>query len=189
MCPELGEGGDGRTPDGGRDGRAPPLVEPHDLPVVVVRSRRRRKTVEARLEDGSLHLFVPASMPAEEVDRWGNELRRRLVRRHRAANVDIDERARLLARKHQLPEPATVRWVGNQNRRWGSCTPSNGTIRVSDRLAAWPPWVLDYVLVHELAHLVHQDHSPAFHALVGRYPLAERAKGFLIAKGLEPDDG
>ena len=55
---------------------------------------------------------------------------------------------------------------------------------MSTRLAAWPPWVLDYVLVHELAHLVEFDHSPAFHALVDRYPRAERARGFLIAKSM-----
>jgi len=62
-----------------------------------------------------------------------------------------------------------------------------GAVRVSRRLADFPPWVLDYVLVHELAHLAEADHSPAFWALVARYPLAERARGFLMAKGLEED--
>ena len=64
----------------------------------------------------------------------------------------------------------------------------DGTIRLSDRLAPWPPWVRDYVLVHELAHLAVPDHSPAFWRLVDRYPLSERARGFLIAKGMEEDD-
>jgi predicted metal-dependent hydrolase len=71
--------------------------------------------------------------------------------------------------------------------RYGSCTPQDGTIRLSDRLVAWPPWVRDYVLVHELAHLAVPDHSPAFWRLVDRYPLAERARGFLIAKGMEDE--
>ena len=54
---------------------------------------------------------------------------------------------------------------------------------VSARLAAYPRWVLDYVIVHELAHLVEASHGPAFWELVNRYPLAERARGYLIAKG------
>jgi hypothetical protein len=80
-----------------------------------------------------------------------------------------------------------VVWSGRQQRRWGSCTSSDGSIRLSNRLASYPSWVLDYVLVHELAHLVHADHGPAFQALVARYPLAERATGFLIAKGYDLD--
>ena len=66
--------------------------------------------------------------------------------------------------------------------RWGSCTPADGSVRISVRLAPFPLWVLDYVLVHELAHLAVADHSPRFWALVDRYPLSERARGYLIAK-------
>jgi predicted metal-dependent hydrolase len=52
-------------------------------------------------------------------------------------------------------------------------------IRLSSRLQALPGWVVDYVLVHELAHLLEPGHGPAFHRLVERYPRAERAEGFL----------
>ncbi len=75
--------------------------------------------------------------------------------------------------------PDTVRWVDNQNSRWGSCTPSDRSIRLSTRLQGMPAWVIDYVLVHELAHLIEAGHTPAFWAWVDRYPKAERAKGFL----------
>ena len=75
--------------------------------------------------------------------------------------------------------PASVRWVHNQNRRWGSCTPSEGTIRLSDRLRGMPEFVVDYVLVHELAHLIEPSHDDRFWALVHAYPRAERALGFL----------
>ena len=72
--------------------------------------------------------------------------------------------------------------------RWGSCTPGTGTIRISTRIAKFPDWVVDYVLVHELAHLEVADHSEAFWKVVRRYPKAERAIGYLIAKSGSDDD-
>jgi predicted metal-dependent hydrolase len=102
--------------------------------------------------------------------------------------LDLEDRANRLARRHGLPVPRSVRWSARQQARWGSCSVHTGDIRISDRLVGAPAWVVDYVLVHELAHLVEANHSPAFHALVGRFPLAERAKGYLIAKGLDPED-
>jgi predicted metal-dependent hydrolase len=92
-----------------------------------------------------------------------------------------------LARRYGLPQPARTDWADNQSARWGSCTPARGTIRISRRLAEFPGWVLDYVIVHELAHLAVHGHGPDFWALVDRYPRTERARGFLIAKGLEED--
>ncbi len=78
------------------------------------------------------------------------------------------------------PKPTSVRWVTNQGSRWGSCTPVDGTIRLSDRLATMPGWVVDYVLVHELAHLIEIGHGPRFYRLVDAYPKAERARGYLL---------
>jgi hypothetical protein len=63
--------------------------------------------------------------------------------------------------------------------RWGSCTPANRTIRISSRLKQMPEWVLDYVLVHELAHLLVAAHDASFWALVDRYERTERARGYL----------
>lgn len=157
------------------------------MDVEVVRSARRRKTVQARVVGGVLQVRIPAAMSAAEEQRWVAEMSRRIERRHRAQGVDLEARAEALARRHRLPRPRSVRWVGNQAARWGSCTPGSGEIRISDRLGGFPPWVVDYVLVHELAHLVEPDHSPAFWSLVDRYPKAERAKGFLMAKGLDDD--
>jgi predicted metal-dependent hydrolase len=78
-----------------------------------------------------------------------------------------------------MPEPIAVSWVTNQQQRWGSCTPSTGLIRLSHRLQPMPVWVVDYVLLHELAHLVEPTHSERFWGLVSRYPSAEKAKGYL----------
>jgi predicted metal-dependent hydrolase len=101
------------------------------------------------------------------------------------SDQDLSRRAGELARQYLEPvagagsAAAEVVWVSNQQRRWGSCTPSNRTIRLSDRLKPMPSWVVDYVLLHELAHLVEPSHSPAFWRLVDAYPQAEKAKGFL----------
>lgn len=146
--------------------------------VRVVPSERRRKTVGARLRDGVLEVRVPAGLAAEEQQHWADRMAARFERRGITDRVDLDERARALARRYGLPVPVSVRWVDNQEHRWGSCSP-DGTIRLSSRLGPFPGWVLDFVLVHELAHLARPDHGPGFQALVGRYPRAERAQGFL----------
>ena len=158
------------------------------MEVSVLRSARRRKTVSARLVGDVLEVRLPSWMSAAEEARYVEDMRRRFERRRSTEQIDVDARARRLATEYDLPQPTTVRWVDNQTSRWGSCTPADGAIRVSSQLAAWPAWVLDYVLVHELAHLAVPGHTAAFHELVARYPKTERATGFLIAKGLSPDD-
>jgi predicted metal-dependent hydrolase len=87
--------------------------------------------------------------------------------------------ARYLSDYGLVALPRSVRWVGNQRGRWGSCSPDDRTIRLSDRLRDMPTWVSDYVLMHELAHLIEANHSTMFWELVGRYPKTERARGFL----------
>ncbi len=158
------------------------------LPVEVVRSARRRKTVSAELVGGVVRVQVPSWMGSADVDRHVAELVPRLERRFRSDHVDLIAHTQALAQRYRLPQPATVVWTDNQRRQWGSCNPHSGEIRLSRRLADYPTWVLDYVIVHELAHLVHADHSPAFRALVDRYPRAERARGFLIAKDFDHTD-
>ncbi len=80
---------------------------------------------------------------------------------------------------------AEIRYVTNQQHRYGSCTSATATIRISHRMAAVPTWVRDYVIVHELAHLLEANHGARFWKLVNRYPKTERARGYLIALGLE----
>jgi predicted metal-dependent hydrolase len=152
--------------------------------VEVVRSAKRRKTVSAREVDGVIRVSVPAWMAKADEARYVDELVRRLERQATSAAVDLTERAATLARRYGLPAATSIRWVSNQGARWGSCTPTDGTVRISDRLAGFPTWVLDYVIVHELAHLEVAGHDRRFYDLVDRYPKAERARGFLIAKGL-----
>jgi len=129
-------------------------------------------------------VLLPARMTRREEDHWVATMLDRLERRARRTVPSDDELARragLLARRYLegSVEPRSVRWVGNMRSRYGSCTPQDGTIRLSDRLAAWPPWVRDYVLVHELAHLLVPGHGEDFWEMVHRYPRAERARGYL----------
>lgn len=156
--------------------------------VEVVRSPRRRKTVQAREVGGVLRVSIPATMTKADEDRWVAEMVRRMAQRSATEHVDLGRRAEQLAARYRLRRPASIRWVSNQEWRWGSCTPTERAVRISSRLAAEPPWVLDYVIVHELAHLDVARHNSAFWSLVNRYPKAERARGFLIARGLEADD-
>jgi predicted metal-dependent hydrolase len=159
------------------------------MQVEVVRSKKRRKTISARQVGGVLRVSIPATMTRAEEEHWVGEMVRRMERRSHAGEVDLARRVAVLAPRYGLPLPASIRWVGNQVARWGSCSTQDRTIRISDRLAGYPLWVLDYVLVHELAHLLEPSHNARFAELVGRYPKAERAIGYLMAKGLEDDDG
>jgi predicted metal-dependent hydrolase len=159
-----------------------PLRARRAFSVEVVRSSRRTRTVGAQLLGSVLRVTVPAWMSRDEERRWVEEMSRRFDRKLDASQVDLADRARILARRFRLPEPESIDWVDNMRSRWGSCTPSTGHIRISARLSAFPDWVRDYVIVHELAHLAIELHTPAFWALVARYPRAERARGYLIAK-------
>lgn len=155
---------------------------------MIVRSPRRRRTVEARVVNGVIRVSVPATMSRAEEKHHVDRLVARLERRRASSAVELGPRAQALAARLDLLRPASIRWVDNQQQRWGSCTPADGAVRISTRLAGCPGWVLDYVIVHELAHLSVAGHTPAFWALVNRYPKAERARGYLIARGLEADE-
>ena len=75
----------------------------------------------------------------------------------------------------------SIRWVSNQNTRWGSCTTSTADIRLSDRLQQVPDYVLDSVIIHELTHTFIPRHGRDFWQWADRAPHAERAKGYLEA--------
>lgn len=150
-------------------------------PVEVIRSSRRTKTVSARIVDGVIRVRIPSWMSADDESTYVDNIVRRIEQKRRSNSVDLESRARRLADEFDLPIPDSIRWVGNQNQRWGSCTIVSCEIRISDRLVDVPPWVLDHVIVHELVHLVVPDHSPAFDLLLARNPLSERATGYLMA--------
>jgi predicted metal-dependent hydrolase len=175
-------------------------VVPSRPPVEVRTSAKRRKTVSASWEDGRIVVLVPSRLGVAERDAVVEELVGRLLRRapmHHSDDHALELRAAELGNLYLDNVRAnSVRWVSNQRKRWGSCSPATGQIRISERLRVVPSWVLDAVLVHELAHLHEPRHSPRFRALAARYPRMTEADTFLhgFSVGLEsascpPHDG
>lgn len=153
-------------------------------PVRIERSARRRRTVSAYRDGDAIVVQVPARLSAAQEAAWADTMVRRVLaaeRRSQRSDGDLLERARELSARYLdgRAVPRSVRWVDNQRSRWGSCTPADGSIRLSRRLAAMPPYVVDYVLLHELAHLLVPGHGRAFWAVLAGYPQLERARGYL----------
>ena len=166
------------------------MSEQADWPIEIIRSQRRVKTVSAELKNGVLVIRAPAKMSDEELQPIIAKLQTRLqkkVNRPPATDDDLEKRAQQLNKKYfnGRLQWQSIRYVTNQNKRYGSCTPSRGTIRLNHRLAQMPTWVRDYVIMHELAHLLEGNHGRKFWRLVNRYPLTERARGYLMALDME----
>lgn len=159
--------------------------------IEIRRSTRRKRSVQVRREGNKTIALVPAHLSKVEADAVIARLVERLDRRGRRQPISDTE---LLARANRLAAewldasavPSSVRWVSNQKTRWGSCTIDDASIRLSDRLIGMPDWVIDYVLVHELAHLLEPNHSLRFWQLVAAFPRTERAKGFLEGVAHQP---
>lgn len=152
--------------------------------IEVRRSRRRRRTVSAYRENGRTIVLIPARFTRAEEQQWVATMLDKLDKgdaRRRPSDSQLQKRAAELSQRHLggLAKPTSIRWVTNQNSRWGSCTPADGTIRISDRVKGTPGYVLDYVLLHELSHLLESGHGPAFWRLLEAYPRTERARGYL----------
>lgn len=159
---------------------------PTEPQIEVRRSARRTRTVSAYEREGRVVVMIPARFSAAEEAEWVEKMLAKLQRsRSRRSRRPSDQA--LMRRARELDEqylrgrggPISVRWVDNMTTRWGSCTVSSGEIRLSHQLQAMPAWVIDYVLLHELAHLLEPGHGSRFWKLVDQLPRAERAKGYL----------
>lgn len=178
------------------DGSAAAPVGPR---VEIRRSARRTRTISAVEREGVLVVMLPAGMSAPQERQWVARMRERVARQQaRRERVGTRSDAELLLRAGELSRrylagqarPSSVRWVDNQQRRWGSCTAARGTIRLSSALRDMPGWVQDYVLLHELAHLLVSGHGAQFWRLLERYERTERARGYLqgvVAASALPD--
>jgi len=146
------------------------------------RSARRKRTVSAYHKNGRLVVLLPAGMAPKQEEDWARLMLARANRRRTpCSDAELMSRAQELSDKYLggRAKPKSVRWVTNQQNRWGSCTPLDATIRISDRVAPMPGFVRDYVLLHELNHLLHFDHDEAFWAELASFPHLARARGYL----------
>ena len=160
------------------------------MEIKIIRSRNRSKTIQARMVQGVMEVRAPAGMSDKELQPHIERLRRRLERKQARKTLDdvgLEQRAQELNQQYFGGKLKwnSIRWVTNQNKRYGSCTPADKTIRISHRIASMPAFVRDYIIVHELAHLLEANHGPDFWKLVYQYERTERARGYLMAVGIE----
>lgn len=164
------------------------------MKVRITRSDRRARTVSAKVVGDTIEIVAPAHLSDEELAPIVARLTARLERRKQRRELDDADLQRIAAELNRRYFDgklswASIAWSAQQNKRYGSCTPADRTIRISHRLATMPPFVLEYVVMHELAHLVEANHGPRFWRLVNRYPKTERARGYLMAVGMEEVEG
>jgi hypothetical protein len=175
-------------------------IEPpqFDRPEVEIRaSARRKKTGTAHWSGSRIVVQIPARVRGRERRVFVDELVDRLLtQRPQIAGGDaaLEERARVLAELYNDEVmPSSVRWVTNQQARWASCSPASREIRVSSRLRQCPEWLIDAVLVHELAHLQEADHSAKFYEIANRHPRQYDSglylDGYALGLGLRIEEG
>jgi len=167
------------------------------ITVEVVRDGRLRTRIHWEWNGDHVRVRAPRRVPQRELDRLVTEIVEEVKRKRAGARARADADLEALARKINRTyfgseiEWHSIRWVGNMRKRLGSCTtggPTDGDIRISDRIKGWPPWVIEYVVAHELAHRKYPNHSKEFWAYVNRYPRAERARGFVMGLAFQLEE-
>jgi predicted metal-dependent hydrolase len=148
--------------------------------IYFVRHRRARRYLLRVDHDGRVRVTIPRGGSRREADSFARRhtewVARQRERLRRETTLALDRRAGQALAEVELPSRLyelaaqlglTVRRVSirNQRTRWGSCG-RDGHVCLNWRLVVMPPWVRDYVIVHELMHLERLDHSPAYWRLV-----------------------
>ena len=114
----------------------------------------------ARLTEDAEGPMIASGGEGEAFARRVENLFKRLARETLQARTDVHLRA--------LGQRPVRMSIADPKSRWGSCSPHNRSIRYSWRVIMAPPAVIDYLAAHEVAHLVHADHSPAYWSVVQR---------------------
>ncbi len=159
------------------------------ITVEIVRDGRLKRNIHYEWNGDRVRIRAPRKVPKRQFDKHVAEIVEEIRRKRALVRARADEELEAMARRINEAhfggeiEWHSVRWVGNMRKRLGSCTtggPTDGDIRISDRIKGWPEWVVEYVVAHELAHRKHPNHSKEFWAYLGNYPQTERARGFLL---------
>lgn len=166
----------------------------------LIRSDRRTLAMELSPK-GDLILRAPRRMPLSHIERfidshekWIREHREKIRRRADFAEAHFgteEQIARLIAQAKVILPEKTEQWakimgvtpmgvrISRAKKRFGSCSAEN-RIAYSYRLMAFPEEVIDYVVVHELSHILHKNHSADFYAFVARYIPDYKAKEAIL---------
>ncbi|NOX97236.1 MAG: M48 family metallopeptidase [Nitrospirae bacterium] len=169
-------------------------TEMNPMEVKIIRSRRRKRTISARVVGKVMHVHAPENIPDDKlkkvVEDFKTRFEKRKIKKELKSKESLEKIGQRLNKRYfgGRLKVSLIKYVTNQNKQFGSCNYRTGTIRLSHRLAEMPEWVRDYVLLHEMAHIIEPNHSKSFWELVSRYKLAERARGYLIAKGMEMEE-
>ena len=161
------------------------------MKVEVKRSKRRKRTISARLDGDIMYVYAPVDTPEKELHKIIENFKKRFARRNLKRELNKERNLReVFSELNKIYfdgkiKIKSIEYVTNQQKICGSCNYKKKTIRISHCLAHMPEWVRDYVIIHEMAHILEPNHSKAFWDIVYRYKLVERARGFLIAKGME----
>ncbi|MEW6027037.1 MAG: M48 family metallopeptidase [Planctomycetota bacterium] len=165
------------------------------MEIKIIRSENRKRTISGRVDGETLIVNAPADIPEERlqkiIEKFRKRFEKRQLKRQLNRTVDLMTICRKLKEQYFFYDQMEVNSIGystDQNCRWGVCNSRNKTILISHRLAEFPNWVRDYVIIHEMAHILEPNHGKRFWRLVRRYKLSERARGYLIAKGYEDAD-
>jgi len=159
--------------------------------VLIKRSKNRKKTISARVIQDVMHVSAPVSYPEKKLEETIEKFKARFEKQRQKkelnSKINLFEVAQRLNHKYfdGEIEVESIEYSANQNSIYGNCTHQKRTIRISHHLAKMPEWVRDYVIIHEMAHIIEPNHGASFWKLVSRYELTERARGYLMAKGME----
>lgn len=173
-------------------GRAPAseLVLIDGLEVWLTRKAIKNMHLRVKPPDGRIEVSVPLRLPLATIRKFVGEKRDWIERqqqaivvspRGEAAMATPEEVAQWRAVVQACVPPLIEAWepimgvkagkiaYRNMTSRWGSCQPATGRICINVRLALYPPECLEYVVVHELCHLLERGHGPRFHALMDHF--------------------
>ena len=166
------------------------LVFVRDLEVWVLYKRVKNMTLRVKSPDGRIEVSAPVHSSLAPIEAFVMERYDWIVAKQRevassvmssAADASPAEIEQWRAVVKAFVPPLIAKWepilgvkagklaYRNMKSRWGSCQPATGRICINIRLALYPPECLEYVVVHELCHLLVSGHGPEFHALLDTY--------------------
>ena len=157
--------------------------------IEIIRSKKRKNTIQAKIDNEKLYIYLPNNLSKTEEKKWIQKMIKWKENKKQLNNNLLFKRAKELNKIYfDNSLDFSIKFVTNQKKRFGSCNFKTKSIKISDRLIKAPKWVQDYVIIHELAHLIYPNHNKNFREKVNQYKYTERSKGYLIALGMLQDD-